>query len=61
MLLPAATCNVTLQQIFMDIIPYLSNLSMVDMFMHIVCVIVFVILPIHKAIDCKFENLWCYC
>lgn len=60
MLLPAATCNVTLQQIFMDIIPYLSNLSMVDMLMHIVCVIVFVNLPTHKAIDCKFENPWCF-
>lgn len=25
-----------------------------------VCVIVFVILPTYKAIDCKFENIWCY-
>lgn len=42
------------------IIPYLSDLTMIDKLMHIVCivcVIVFVILPIHKAIDCTFETL----
>lgn len=41
MLLLAATCNVKVQQIVMDITPYLSNLTMVKMFMNIVCVIVF--------------------
>lgn len=40
-LLLAATCNVKLQQIVMDIILYLSNLTIVDLFMHIVCVVVF--------------------
>ena len=47
----------------MDIIPYLNDL-MLDMFMHIVCIVCvivffFVILPTYKAIDCKCENLWC--
>lgn len=43
MLLLAATCNVKVQQIVMNIIPYLSNLAMVEMFMYIVCVIVFLL------------------